>query len=44
MTMYCVLNENGTYAGSPCESYEEARELMNASEGRKIFKIEPIKA
>lgn len=36
---YCVINPDGTYAGIPCLTYEEARELMNAREGRRIFEL-----
>lgn len=34
-----VINPDGTYAGVPCESEEEARELANQKEGRKIFSV-----
>lgn len=39
---YAVINPDGTFAGVPCLSYEEARELAYASgvEGRKIYKLE----
>lgn len=36
---FCVINANGTYAGMPCVTYEEARELAAQQEGRKIFEI-----
>ena len=36
---FCVINVNGTYAGIPCVTYEEARELAAQQEGRKIFEI-----
>lgn len=39
---WVVINENNTYAGSPCLSFEEARELANQKEGRKIYIIEKI--
>ena len=35
--MYVVLNPDGTYAGVPCESYEEARELAAQKQGRGIY-------
>lgn len=37
--LYAVVNPDGTFAGVPCESWEEARELANAREGRKIFEM-----
>ena len=40
--MYCVINPDGTYAGVPCLSYEEARELMYAREGRKMYLLMEI--
>lgn len=36
---FCVINANGTYAGMPCVTYEEARELAAQCEGRRIFEI-----
>lgn len=36
---FCVINANGTYAGMPCVTYEEARELAAAADGRKMFRI-----
>ena len=36
---FCVINANGTYAGVPCVTYEEARELAAQQEGRRIFEI-----
>lgn len=30
--LWCVVKDNGTYAGVPCLSYEEARELSNQHE------------
>lgn len=36
---FCVINANGTYAGIPCVTYEEARELAAQREGRRIFEI-----
>ena len=38
--LWIVLNPDGTYAGVPCESFEEARELYLAKEGRTIYKAE----
>lgn len=34
-----VINPDGTCAGVPCKSEEEARELANQKEGRKIFSV-----
>ena len=39
-TKYVVIKADGTYAGIPCESEEEARELSNQHEGSKVHKIE----
>ena len=39
---FAVVNPDGTYAGVPCETYEEARELKNAKEGRMIFELKPV--
>lgn len=37
---YAVLNMDGTYAGAPCYSYEEARELaLNGSHPRYIAEL-----
>lgn len=40
--LWFVINPDNTYAGIPCLSFEEARELANQKEGRKIFVIDPI--
>ena len=39
-TKYVVIKADGTYAGIPCETEEEARELSNQHEGSKVHKIE----
>lgn len=36
---YAVLNPDGTYAGGFCTSWEEARELAGAKDGRVIFEL-----
>ena len=36
---YAVINPNGSFAGSFCISYEEARELANQKDGRIIYKL-----
>lgn len=43
ITPYVVLNPDGTYAGVPCESYEEARELAAQVEGRGIYELSPLR-
>lgn len=35
-----VLNADGTFAGSPCLSYEGACELARQEEGRIVFQIQ----
>ena len=35
--LYAVIKADGTYAGTPCTSLEEARELSAQHEGSKIF-------
>ena len=35
--LYCVVKEDGTFAGVPCRSIEEAIELSDQHEGSKIF-------
>ena len=35
--LYAVIKENGTFAGVPCTSFEEARELANQHEGSHIY-------
>lgn len=39
--IWIVINPNGTYAGVPCVSWEEARELAAQREGRRIFNLDP---
>lgn len=36
---YAVINPDGSFAGSFCSSYEEARELAIQKEGRIIYKL-----
>ena len=40
--IYAVINPDGTYAGVPCESLEEAREMMAQKEGRWIAELIPV--
>jgi hypothetical protein len=35
--LYCVVKDNGEFAGVPCVSYEEARELSFQHENSMIF-------
>lgn len=42
MNKFAVINPDGTYAGVPCESLEEARELMAQKEDRWIAELNPI--
>ena len=38
--LWAVIKADGTYAGAPCLSQEEARELSNQHKGSKIFIME----
>lgn len=38
--IWIVIEKCGTYAGIPCLSYEEARELANQNEGRRIYVLD----
>lgn len=37
--LWCVVKNNGSFAGVPCVSWEEARELANQHDGSHIFKM-----
>ena len=39
--IWIVINPDSTYAGVPCLSWEEARELAAQKEGRRIFNVDP---
>lgn len=39
---YAVIKPNGEYAGVPCESAEEAREMAAQEEGRVVFKLSKV--
>ena len=39
---YAVINADGTYAGVPCTSEEEARELANQKDGRVIVELRAL--
>lgn len=38
--LYCVVKDNGEFAGVPCVSYGEAVELSRQHEGSMIFAME----
>lgn len=41
--LYAVINvKTGEYAGVPCESFEEARELAAQNDDREIFMLKPV--
>lgn len=41
--LYAVINvKTGEYAGVPCESLEEARELAAQDDDREIFMLKPV--
>lgn len=37
--LWCVVNDNGSFAGSPCLSWEEARELSAYHDGSRIYEM-----
>ena len=39
---WIVLNENGTYAGMPCYSWEEAKELLVQDPRRIAYIIDSV--
>lgn len=39
--LYAVVKSDGTFAGVPCLSWEEARELSAQHEGSTIFFMDP---
>ena len=38
--LWLVVKDDGTYAGRPCLSWEEARELAAQHEGAHIFAVD----
>lgn len=38
-SLWCVVKEDGRFAGSPCLSWDEARELAAQHEGSHIFEL-----
>lgn len=39
--IWIVINPDGTYAGVPCLTWEEARELVAQKKGRRVFNLDP---
>lgn len=39
---YAVVNPDGTYAGVPCITFEEALQMAAQREGRRIFALEEV--
>lgn len=39
-TLWAVVKEDGSFAGVPCLSYEEAREVAAQHEGARIFAMD----
>jgi len=39
-TLWVVIKDDGTFAGVPCLTEDEARELAYQHEGSRIFKAE----
>lgn len=37
--LYAVVKDDGSFAGRPCISWEEARELQVQHDGSKIFEL-----
>ena len=37
--LWCVVNDDGSFAGSPCLSWEEARELSAYHDGSRIYEM-----
>ena len=37
--LWAVVNDDGSFAGIPCLSYEEARDLASGHFGSRIFKL-----
>lgn len=37
--LFAVVKEDGTFAGVPCLSFEEAKELANNHEGSQIYRL-----
>lgn len=35
--LWAVIKEDGSFAGIPCRSFEEARELANQHEGSHVY-------
>lgn len=39
--IWIVINPDGTYAGTPCLTWEAARELVAQRKGRRVFNLDP---
>lgn len=39
--LWCVVKDDGTFAGVPCRSWEEARELQSQHENSYIYELLP---
>lgn len=37
--LFAVVKADGSFAGAPCLSFEEARELASNHEGSRIFRL-----
>ena len=37
--LWAVIKEDGSFAGVPCRSFEEARELANQHEGSHVYNL-----
>ena len=40
--LWCVVKDDGKFAGSPCITWGEARELQNQHEGSQIFYMKAV--
>lgn len=37
--LWCVVKDDGTFAGKPCLAWEEAREIQAQHEGAHIYEL-----
>lgn len=42
--LWCVVKDDGNFAGIPCLCYDEARELASQHDGAQIFRIVNMEA
>lgn len=40
--LWCVIKNDGSFAGVPCLSWEEARELQAQHENSQIYLLKPV--